>query len=190
MVEPSQQYYVFVFGFVSLFNLIAVSAVLMSYLKSRREYLRVACFAGLCEIVRQGVEFTLVLNPDASTLYLLAIVLQFGSTLLLVSSLLLIFERVTVFYYWIFTILGSGLIVSIVASVVLQEEPATSVAYIFYLPTILLTIVLLWRAVKTGPGIAASKILLGASSAIILAIRMSLPSIESDVLFGALYYIE
>ncbi len=47
-----------------------------------------------------------------------------------------------------------------------------------------------WRAVRTGPGLAASKILLGASSAVILAIRLSLPAIDSDVLFGALYYIE
>ena len=190
MVEPSQQYYVLVFGFVSLFNLIAVSAVLMSFLKSRRDYLRVACFAGLCEIVRQGVEFTLVLNPESSTLYLLATVLQFGSTLLLVASLLLIFERVTAFYYWLFAILGSGLIVSIVAISMLQAEPTTREAYIYYLPTILLTVLLCWRAVRTGPGLAASKILLGASSAVILAIRLSLPAIDSDVLFGALYYIE
>lgn len=190
MVEQSQQYYAFVFGFVVLFNMIAVSAVLLSYLKSRREYLRVACFAGLCEIIRQGVEFSFVVNSETITLFLLATVLQFGSTLLLVASLLLIFERVTALYYWLFALLGTGLLVSLVAISMRSEEPGTAVAYLYYLPTILLTLVLLWRAIITGPGIAASKFLLVAGSLTILVIRLSLPVVESDDLFGALYYIE
>lgn len=190
MLDQSAGFYALAIGFVALFNVIVIAALLMSYRISGRDYLRIACFAAVCEILRLGSDMTIGFNEDSITSYLLADVFQFGSTLFLVAALLLVFERVTGIYHWLFGLLGAGLLATLVAYMVLPAPSDIPTSYIYATPLILITLMLFWRAAITGPGVTPSKVFLTLASLILLSVRVGLPALPLNELYLLLYYIE
>lgn len=190
MTEQSLSYYALALGFSFFLNLVVVIAIAISYFTSRREYLRIACFAGLVELLRQGFDITLSLSPDSLTLYLLSKVFQFGSTLLFTAALLMVFERVTRIYYWIFGALGIGLVLAMGISLTTPETVELTNSYIFTAPLNLLTLLLFIRTLLTGPGITPSKVFLVVPSLVLLISRSLLPSMPLNEFYLFMYYME
>ncbi|MEQ8313436.1 MAG: PAS domain S-box protein [Gammaproteobacteria bacterium] len=190
MINQSLNFFALAIGFVSLLDIIVVVALWLSYLTARREYLRVACFAGIFEILRHGVDFTAAIVIETPTWYLLGQVFQFGSSLLFIAALLLIYERVTRAYYWIFAVLGIGLLASLVMQVINAQPENVARTYIESLPLIAMSLLLFWRAIKTGSGVTPGKLILLLASGAILAIRSLLPALELDDFYLLIYYME
>ncbi len=190
MVDQSQNFFALAIGFVSLLDLMVVFGLWLSYITAGREYLKIACFAGLFEIVRHGIDFINGISGASISWYLLGQVFQFGSTLLFVAALLLIYETVTKFYYWAFTVLGIGMI-GISVMQVLTDYPAPGGSgYLESSPIIALSLVLLWRAIKTGEKVTPGKLFLVIASASVVLIRSTLPALELDDIYLLLYYME
>ncbi|MCG8413667.1 MAG: PAS domain S-box protein [Pseudomonadales bacterium] len=190
MVDQSQNFFALAIGFVSLLDLMVVVGLWLSYTTAGREYLKVACFAGLFEILRHGIDFITGTSNDSITWYLLGQVFQFGSTLLFVAALLLIYETVTRFYYWAFAVLGIGMIVIFVLQMLSDAPVAGGSGYLESSPLIALSFVLLWRAIKTGDQLTPGKLFLVLASASVALIRSTLPALELNDIYLLLYYME
>jgi len=190
MGELSYLFYTAASGFVVLLDLLLVSVLWLSYRSNHREYLRVACFAGMLEILRPAVDLMAGINAAEGSWYLLSIVFQFGSTLLFIAALLLIYETVTRTYYVLFSVLGSALIGVLAYRSIYSDLDTLAYWYISAGPIIVLTLTLLWRALKTGTGLSGAKIILVVSSLSILAIRSALPALSYGEFYLLLYFME
>lgn len=190
MVDQSQNFFALAIGFVSLLDLMVVTGLWLSYVTAGRDYLKVACFAGLFEIVRHGIDFITGTSGDSITFYLLGQVFQFGSTLLFVAALLLIYETVTRFYYWAFAALGVALVAIFVMQLITGTPGPGGSSYIESGPLIALSLILLWRAVKTGEKLTPGKLFLVIASGAVVLIRVTQPALELGDIYLLLYYME
>lgn len=102
----------------------------------------------------------------------------------------MVFERVTRLYFWLFTILGVGLLASLAASLLLPNPEQPLYANLVRTPLVLLMVTLLWRALRTGQGITASKVFLTLASLILLIVRIVLGNIAITDTYLLLYYME
>ena len=190
MEDPGQSFAALAIGFVSLLDLMVVVGLWLSYVTARREYLKVACFAGIFEIARHGVDFTSSVFADSTSWYLMGQVFQFGSTLLFVAALLLIYETVTRFYYWAFAVLGLALVGVFVSQLLTETPRPGGNDYLESAPLILLSFILLWRAVRTGSALTPGKLFLVLASLSVVSIRVTLPALEISDFYLFLYYME
>lgn len=190
MGELSYLFYTAASGFVALLDLMLVSVLWLSYRAANRDYLKVACFAGILEIIRPGLDLIAGLNGATGSWYLLSIVFQFGSTLLFIAALLLIYETVTRTYYVLFSILGVSLLGVLVYQSIYADLDTLTYWYISAAPIISLSILLLWRAIRTGTEISSAKIILVLSGLVILAIRSILPSLNYGEFYLLFYFME
>ena len=176
--------------FLILFDLMVLMGLWLSYRTSEREYLKIACYAGLLEIVRYGVDILGLTFPESATWSLMYLVLQFGSTLLFVAALLLVSERVTRAYYWIFTALGVGLLVSLIYQQITGEPEGASQLYLSLLPLILLTMLLFWRSLRTGTRFTVGRLFLIIASGAVLVIRLVIPNLTPGPVNDFVYFLE
>ncbi len=190
MIDQSLNFFALALGFVSFLDVMVVVALWLSYQTAQREYLRVACFAGIFEVVRHGVDFMAGIVAESPTWYLLGQVFQFGSTLLFIAALLLIYETVTRTYYWIFAALGLGLLASLFLQLVNSQVDSVGRTYYEEAPLIALSALMLWRALKTGDTFTPGKLILVLASVIILGIRCLLPALNIDDFYLLFYYME
>ncbi len=190
MIDQSLNFFALAIGFVAFLDIMVVIALWLSYLTAQREYLRIACFAGILEVVRQGVDFMAGIVAETPTWYLLGQVFQFGPTLVFIAALLLIYETVTKRYYWIFAALGAGLLASLAIQLVSALPENVGRTYLEAVPLIVLTGLLLWRAIRTGNNFTPGKLILVLASLIMLLIRCVLPALEVDDFYLLIYYME
>lgn len=190
MIDQSNNFFALAIGFVSFLDIMVVIALWLSYLTAQRQYLRTACLAGLFEVLRHGVDFIAAIVAETPTWYLMGQVFQFGSTILFITALLLIYETVTRIYYWIFSILGLGLLASLVAQIVFAQVENVGRTYVESIPLIVLSLLLLWRAFRTGTVVTPGKLILLFASATIVMVRCLLPALEVDDFYLLIYYME
>ncbi len=190
MGELSFLFYTAASGFVALLDLMLVAVLWLSFRAADRDYLKIACCAGLLEILRPGVDLVAGINGAEGTWYLLSLVFQFGSTLLFIAALLLIYEKVTRTYYVLFSLLGVGLIGVLVYQSVNVGLDTLAYWYISSTPIIALSFILLWRAIKTGTEISGAKIILVVSSLFVFSIRAVLPALDYGEFYLLLYFME
>ena len=190
MIEQSSNFFALGIGFVSFLDLMVVVALWLSYLTARRDYLKTACYAGLFEVVRHGVDFIAAIVIETPTWYLMGQVFQFGSTILFITALLLIYETVTRVYYWIFSVLGLGLLASLVMQLAFTEVENVGRTYVESIPLIALSLLLPWRAIKTGTALTPGKLILLFASITILLVRCLLPGLQVNDFYLLIYYME
>jgi PAS domain S-box-containing protein len=176
--------------FLLLFNLMVLAALWLSYRTSSREYLKIGCFAGAVQMLSYGTDLMLLAAPDSMTVELLFQVFQFGATLMFVAALLMVSDRVTRFYYFAFAVLGVGLLVSLVHTL-LNGIPQDVVGqYRSSLPLFALTTVLFWRALRTGSRFTLGRLFLILASFSMLLLRLILPTIPMGLISGFVYFLE
>ena len=176
--------------FLFLFNLMVLAALWLSYRTSSREYLKIGCFAGALQLLSYGTDLMLLAMPESMTVELLFHVFQFGATLMFVSALLMMSDRITRFYYYAFAVLGVGLLVSLVYTQ-LNGFPEDVVGqYRSLLPLFVLTSLLFWRAQQTDSRFTVGRLFLILASFSMLLFRLILPTIPAGLISDFIYFLE
>jgi hypothetical protein len=128
--------------------------------------------------------------PESMTVELLFHVFQFGATLMFVSALLMMSDRITRFYYYAFAVLGVGLLVSLVYTQ-LNGFPEDVVGqYQSLLPLFVLTSLLFWRALQTDSRFTLGRLFLILASFSMLLFRLILPTIPAGLISDFIYFLE
>ncbi len=190
MEATSISYQLIAQGFVALLNLIMVLTLGLNYLSSRKNYLKLACVAGVLEAGRVIPNLMLGNAPDSVTLILFSLGLQFAATLVFLAALLHFrSESGRNYKVWVGALFVLGCVNLGILS--FNGLPDTSPVWMLHnTPLLLLSALMLWNAWRITGNLTLSKLFLVSVAAFLLLLRIIVPMVQDANLFYLLYYIE
>lgn len=190
MDVDDQYYFILSAGFVFAINLIAFVGLSLSYSKSRKPYLAIACTAVVIEVTRQIPDTLLVQYPDSNSLYILSFSLQFLASLTLLCSLLRSYASLRTRDYGLIALLAIAALTGVSYQSSTGLPQSTLTWYIVSAPAILATLAIVWAVWRLKSRFSAGWFMLSLSTLALFIVRVLIPAIESIELLYLVYYME
>ena len=182
--------YLIALGFVSLLNLLVMTALWLAFRTSKHRYLKIAIIAAAIESARVVIDLILSVNTESFFWYGTSQTFQFASTLMLGLTVLHIFDINRGVYKVALTFFGLGFFPALYAEIVFSPVAGTALVYLVNLPLLGVTATLSLRALLMSNRFVASKMFLVAASSAYLIIRGLSPALGVTDISLVLYYIE